>query len=207
MPSAGRGLSLDARRPLSLHPRGEATSRGRRLPGHGGGEGAGYDAEAEAVFEKALAVREDPTNLTNLGVIRAARGRTNEGIPLLARALEIDPDYGNALWSLARIRFEERNPVAAESLLRHLLSIEPGRTEALRLLGRCLLATDRPAEAIPHLRAATERSSGDSPLGTDLGVALARAGKVDEARVALRKACDLDPENRIARNLRESLGD
>lgn len=72
-----------------------------------------------------------------------------------------------------------------------------GQTEAL--LGRLLLAEERPVEAIESLRAALAqldlRAPADSelriPAWSDLGAALAAAGRPDEAAEALRRAARL----------------
>ena len=89
-------------------------------------------------------------------------------------------------------RAEERgNPEEAWTLYERVLAIDPACAEAAIALGRMAIAM-RPAQAVERLLAADRQATGKAEAAYYLGVALARAGRVEEAEFALRQAAQ-DP--------------
>jgi eukaryotic-like serine/threonine-protein kinase len=138
---------------------------------------AGRDPEAEADFRRALAIAETEHDhaevvavLNNLANLLMNRERASEAIPLYGRALDVarrsfpadHPEIGvlllgrgEAHTGLGRHRDAEADYRAAEAQLAKRLPAEhPYHAGPLGALGQCLLAQDRPAEAIAPLEAA-----------------------------------------------------
>jgi tetratricopeptide (TPR) repeat protein len=67
------------------------------------------------------------------------------------------------------------------------------------LLGLALLREGSAEEAIPHLEAYVERRPDDARGYNNLGAALSRTGRGEEAREAFREALRLDPSHAGAR--------
>jgi choline-sulfatase len=95
--------------------------------------------EAQATLEQAKQIEpEDPVVLANLGIILSDLGRHRDGVPPLQRSLEIDPDFHEARFNLARVfaRDGDRTSAAREAkeLLKRLPQHAPQRAEVERLL-------------------------------------------------------------------------
>jgi tetratricopeptide (TPR) repeat protein len=131
--------------------------------------------KAQAIAD---AVPDNPTSLNNLGLLLMERGDYEQAVPLLRRAVKIQPDLIQARVSLSdslamlSVSYLERGLIQdAIALRREALEIEPDSVERLN----------------------------------DLSVLLAQAGKLDEAEVLLRKAVSLDPNHEYARGNLEVL--
>jgi Flp pilus assembly protein TadD len=96
-------------------------------------------AQAEATLRAAADVEPgNPVVLANLGMVLSDEGRHTDGITPLRRALEIDPEFHEARFNLARVlarggRRDEARREAAD-LLTRLAPDAPQRTEVQRLL-------------------------------------------------------------------------
>jgi Flp pilus assembly protein TadD len=62
-------------------------------------------------------------------------------------------------------------------------------------LGSTLMALDRPADAVPHLRRAAELAPNAAALHNQLGVALFRSGDAEGAEAAFSRARHADPND------------
>jgi choline-sulfatase len=94
---------------------------------------------AVATLKEAERVEPDnPVVFANLGILLSDAGRHADGIPPLQRAIELDPDFHEARFNLARVlaRANRRQEAAreAEELLRRLPASAPQRAEVQRLL-------------------------------------------------------------------------
>ena len=95
--------------------------------------------KAETLLRDALAVEPDnPVVIANQGVVLSDAGKPAEAIPLLERALSIDPDFHEARFNLA-IAFARANRRAdaarqARELLARMPTDAPQRAEVERLL-------------------------------------------------------------------------
>lgn len=100
---------------------------------------AGRFADAVSTLEQSQSLEADnPVVLANLGLLHAAQSKIGEAIARLRQALDIDPDFHEARFDLARLlaragrRDEARRE--AESLLARLPPGAPQRPEVERLL-------------------------------------------------------------------------
>jgi len=82
-------------------------------------------------------------------------------------------------------------PVDAERILREVLAKDPRSQTALHVLGRALLAQQRPQDAIAPLEAAAR--NGDPIAETNLGIALNQSGRPADALVWLERAVTRQP--------------
>jgi hypothetical protein len=85
----------------------------------------------------------------------------------------------------------------AEVLCRQILTVDPGHAAAHYLLGLGYMQMDRPARAIPHLRAALRRQP-DEEAAVNLGFLLMRLGRRRQAIACYRTALRLHPESAVA---------
>jgi tetratricopeptide (TPR) repeat protein len=72
-------------------------------------------------------------------------------------------------------------------------------------LARLLLQAGQARAAVAILEPLVERTPADGELQALYGTALGRTGRLDEARAALDRALELDPESRLARSARNLL--
>ena len=138
----------------------------------------------------------DAAALNILGNERRAAGDFEGAAASYRRALELQPDFTNALYNLGLVLIDLKRPQEAERHFRRLHEIDPGDSEAIFQLA--LLAADRsqPAEAVPLYRDALKLAPGNP--GIWLGLALACSGlpgQREEAVRCLRKCLELDPES------------
>lgn len=96
----------------------------------------------------------------------------------------------------ARAHFADGEYRESLELATQALSDAPDDVELLMLAGRAGL--EEGADAIPHLRRASELAPDDAQAWRYLGEALAADGLTDEADAAFRKAVELDPDNSAA---------
>ena len=94
-------------------------------------------------------------------------------VSLLRSAASKQPDNPTALVLLATTHCEMKDFAATQSLFTAALRLDPGSAEAHYLLGKCQLANNETAAAIPALRQAV------ALLGTNLEYRLALAGALN----------------------------
>jgi len=93
---------------------------------------------------------------------------------------------------------KNRRPLRAEEICRDYLSVNPGCTDHLRLLGHSLLKQGRLEEAEKQLRFALSLKPNFPQLHEDLGSVLGLQGQYEEAIASLEKAIQLDPTQATA---------
>ncbi|MCB1633637.1 MAG: sulfotransferase [Xanthomonadales bacterium] len=107
---------------------------------------------------------------------------------LLRDSQAVDPYY-----LLALLAAEHDNPAKALQVVDRALALAPTRSDCLALRGRCLLALNRPAEALQAARDGVRGDVNDAHTWDTLGVVLTRAGAHDEAVMPYRQAVSLVP--------------
>ncbi len=94
----------------------------------------------------------------------------------------------------------------AEGMLRTALESDPGNYEAWKWLGICLLMEGRSQDALAALERAASGIQRDANLYYNLGVALQRLSRVDEARTAYSQALAANPDYTEAREALAAMG-
>ncbi|HEV8375856.1 MAG TPA: protein kinase [Candidatus Polarisedimenticolia bacterium] len=147
-------------------------------------------AEAYGLFLRASALSSDPKP-------------TSEALPLLERAVELDPSYAPAWRELGRRlyysgTYADGGPRALEratSAYKKALQLDPGLTEAA---GSLITMQVEGGELLAALRRADDlvrQNPGDARSYFTLGYVLRYAGLLDASSNACRTALKLDPGN------------
>jgi tetratricopeptide (TPR) repeat protein len=95
----------------------------------------------------------------------------------------------------------ERNYDEAIRICRRVLLTSPERVDVRLLLGEALLATQRYEQVRVEMMALARKQPNLAVLHRILGEAYLRSGQTEKAKDALRRAVELDPRDRIARDL------
>ena len=159
---------------------------------------------AEADLGKALRLRPDSAAAhALLGEVRCRTKRAEQGIAECERALAIDRNFAHAhaLIGLAKYltgRIEETEAHVLEALRISPLDYRAGTW--LQYAGVAKLLAGRDEEAVTRLNRSIELNPNLLPAAYFiLAAALARVGRVDEARDAARVGLELDPGFTVAR--------
>ena len=155
---------------------------------------AGRLHEAISAYETLL--RGTPNNadvLQLLGVALAQLGRPAEGVPFLARSLELKPDRPSVWLNLAQAlqttgRAEEALQACDRAIVldRTLAGAYRGKAAALGALGRN-------EEALAHAGQAVRLAMNDASAHADLGAALVAVGREREALECFDRAIAISP--------------
>jgi membrane associated rhomboid family serine protease/Tfp pilus assembly protein PilF len=146
---------------------------------------------------------EDPSIWTARAGQLAQSGRWLEAVRDYQRALELAPGHAAALNDFAWLLLEQapeglRNSSEAGRLARRALEAAPTDPYVLGTYGTWLLRSGRPEAAVEYLARALDTVRPVVADATDrylLAIALAGAGRADEARSAFEAAVELDPGN------------
>lgn len=115
-------------------------------------------------------------------------------LPVLERALELDPQLGEAYAALGIIYFNAGDWPAAESALRRAVALSPNYARAWFGFGTFYNDTGRPAEALPmHLRA-LELNPLAPHINNAVGVAYEKLGRFDEAVAQFERTMEVAPD-------------
>ena len=117
---------------------------------------------------------------------------------LSRRAVEFEPDNPEAVSKLARVLRTLGRSAEALPYFQRYHDMVPGDFEGLAQLGSCLSDLGRFAEAEPMLRRALE-GMDDAVTRYNLGLLLARTGRLDEAIAEYERALARDPNHVNAR--------
>lgn len=110
-------------------------------------------------------------------------------------ALEIDPEFVEAMANLARVQLELGQVERAEALLDRAEGLRTEYPQIYAVRGLVSLKrSDWPA-AIHELGEASRLAPDDVEALTNLGVALINAGQLARARTTLERAARMDPTN------------
>ncbi len=137
-----------------------------------------------------------------------AQGRCNVAAAIVAweRAIRLDPENADAYRYLGTQLLLQGSYARAEQLLRRAVSLYERRAvederlraplaESRNTLGVVLMNLDRPDEALPLFRAATDEITYTTQhlAWGNLGWALLRKGRHQEAQAALQRAVNIQP--------------
>ena len=161
--------------------------------------------------EIARVMRKDTTSLEAYDYVmrgwqyfsRRTRSANVKAKEMFRKAIELDPDYGDAYWALGWAQWE--NAISgwtefssqamqqAQDLAKKALSLDESNAGPHGLLGTCYLYQGEYDLAISELQRAIELNP-NAPIGYHgLGMGLLYAGLTDDAIKALETALRLDP--------------
>jgi protein O-GlcNAc transferase len=127
-------------------------------------------------------------------------GQFTEAERLCHEAIAIQPDHGEALYTLGVLAQRAGRLVEAADLLARAADAASTSAEIRANLGILLAQLDRWDEAIAALRRAIELQSGSAELHYNLGRALVGGGRHADAIAAYRSAIELRPDFAEAHN-------
>jgi tetratricopeptide (TPR) repeat protein len=90
--------------------------------------------------------------------------------------------------------YRARRLAEAEALCRRVISLSADHVNALHVLGRIAVETERPADAVASLTRAVKLQADNAALQGLLGTALLQLGRFEEAVTSLQSAQALAPE-------------
>ena len=135
-------------------------------------------------------------------------GRYEEAVSSMKRVFELLPDFPMAptlhyltAQALQQIgRYDE-----AEEHYENVLLAAPNFKEGLSSLGGLMMILERYEDAVNRYRALAEIEPGNAATHSQIGIALLKAGKAEEALASFDRALSLDPTLESARSYREQV--
>ena len=164
-----------------------------------------FDFDQETLEERSRIVNTGVVSVRQLSIPRKARGefkkaqdrlrdrKVDEAIRLLQRAVELAPQFIEAMNNLGTIHFQRGEFDVAEDYFREALAIEPDAFEPLVNLGGVLLAGGSGREAIEFNQRAQELRPHDALANAQLGLSYFRLGQFEQAVEHLRVTKEFDP--------------
>lgn len=207
----------DPREQQNLVARAEAQQlRGQLAAERGRDPGVQRSAETAAVRERLGALgyvagepalrasyseEDDPKQLIGLDALlqRAStaevQGRFDDAISLCREVIARRPGMALAHQRLARLLRAKGDLAGALKALERALELQPGDAVTAGLLGAYLNEAARPAEAVKLLEPYAAAAEPDVDVLVALGMALAGAGRLDQAKQTFEKARRADPSD------------
>jgi predicted CXXCH cytochrome family protein len=156
-------------------------------------EDAGKSARAAEIFQKALQISSsDPETWYRYGLLDASTGRAAEAIQKIQKAIALDPSLPEKSRKLAEILAKSGQADRALAALREALRIDPYDDYAWNLAGRILAEKGESAEAMYDFERAIRYRPDSGHHLYDYALALARAGRFDEAQERAESATKAD---------------
>ncbi len=156
---------------------------------------SGNITAAIEAYKKAVAIRPSALHYYNLGAALGITSRQNEAIQAYDHAIELRPDYAEALFNrgvaLAKMR---RFTKAVESYER-AIQADPNMHDARLNLATLLLSTGKTEEGIKHLRIAVDHMPDSVVAQFNLGMAYRNTGDLEQAGRAFKKAIEIEPDH------------
>jgi TolB-like protein/Tfp pilus assembly protein PilF len=109
------------------------------------------------------------------------------------RALQIDPELGEAYAALAHVRLHDWDWIGLDQDFRRAIELSPGYAIAYYWYAEYLMATGRQEEAISRVKQARQMDPVNSVLNSSVGMILYLARHYDRAREELLKGLEIDP--------------
>ena len=136
----------------------------------------------------------------NLGLAFADIGKFDEAVAHLEKALEFDPHFGLALFTMLEIRRRQGRIVEAIDFGQRAVRALPTLAKAHAELGASLAAEKNTDAAVKELGEAVRLNPADPYARSDLGLVFAQTGKISEGIDMLHEALRLNPKSADAHN-------
>jgi TolB-like protein/class 3 adenylate cyclase len=166
---------------------------------------------AEADLGKALKLRPDDANAhCAMGALRMWSNRAVQGIAECERALAIDRNLATAHAWIGLGKFLAGRNEETEAHIREAFRISPRDISGwfwITIVGIAQLHAGRDDEAVAWLNRSVEVNPNQPPPRFWLAAALARVGRLEEAREAARAGLELNPSFTIARFRAQTFSD
>jgi protein O-mannosyl-transferase len=167
---------------------------------------AGYWQNSERLFRHAAAVTTgNYTALANIGVSLFDDGKLDEAMRYFRQALNIKPDYADALSDLGAA-LEKQGNNESVAYYQEALRIDPRHSAAWYNLGNAMAKRGRIREAAECFQTTLEIKPDHLEARNNLANALVSLGRMDEAVPQYRQALELNPQDvKVMKNLGAAL--
>jgi Flp pilus assembly protein TadD/TolB-like protein len=142
-----------------------------------------------------------PEAQVTLGEILTATGRSGEAIAVLRKAVDRDPGSVEAILALASALQTGQDVAGAERTLVRLVELRPTSWSGFNRLGALYFESSRYEKAVAAFRRAIALDPDVARLHFNLGAALLRLGRFEEARAALDESIRISPVPQAYSNL------
>ena len=157
---------------------------------------AGYEAEAQTFFEKALQLAPtDPELLFSVGVARLRAGKYTEAAELLARGAKLNPRDSEMFYYLAQAEHLSGHDEPALAASKRSVELDSRNPAMLQKYGELLSAAGNNAEAQVWLHKARELDPSLQRINLDLGLVSLRNEDLDAAASYAAAAAAKQPED------------
>jgi Flp pilus assembly protein TadD len=131
----------------------------------------------------------------------SAAGDGAQAVTLYQTALANDPDDARLIYKLAKALDKTNDLVSEKTALLHAIELDPNLAEAQNQMGYLASKSGDDAQAESYFRAAVQASPSYLVAWVNLAATLAGEAKLQDAKQALAKAMEIDPNNAEARRL------
>lgn len=163
--------------------------------------------EALVLCEKALELAPtDTAVLNNLGWLHTRLGSLDEALHYYNKALGIEPENGSIRCSVGALYLQMGRRDDAERELRRVLQHEGdarAMAQAHYFLGLLAKARQNPKKAVEHMEHALRHDAELGPAWFRLGETMLEEGDLPQARRALERYLDLEPQGEFAGTARQ----
>jgi Flp pilus assembly protein TadD len=163
-----------------------------------------YEAAARAYQEYLAKKPDDATVHYDLGYAYTAMQKPADARSEYEKAIALDPRMAAAYQNLG-LTLIPSDPAAAVAPLQRAAELMPEDARTKWLLGVALESSEKPEAAIEQYEAAVKLNDKDPDIWDSLGFALLRAGRINDAEEALRRALALGPIKGAAAETRKGL--
>jgi tetratricopeptide (TPR) repeat protein len=138
----------------------------------------------------------NPLILSNLGAALRREGRNAEALVAYRQALALDPRMADTLNNIANVLIEQGTFDEAEEVLERLARERPAQAVSQYLsLSKALLENELYGRAVPVLERCLRLDPASADACSNLGVALRKLKRNDEALAVYRRGLLADPAN------------
>jgi tetratricopeptide (TPR) repeat protein len=151
------------------------------------------------------AIRHNPSNpvfFANLTGALRRLGRTDEALDAGRQAMRLDDNFADGLNNLANVLLDAKVYGEAADVLKRLITLRPGLIDQRQTLARALILAGRAEEAVAVLRHYVQIAPREAQAAgySNLGVALRKLERYEEAREAYQTALRIAPDDAAALN-------
>jgi predicted O-linked N-acetylglucosamine transferase (SPINDLY family) len=134
------------------------------------------------------------------GIVASGKGRTDDAISLIRRAIGNDRTVASFHLSLANLLSMRNDDAGALPHYLEANALEPNNAKTLSDLGHALQRLGRTDEALAHFHHVLQIEPADLGACYSIGAILQNRGQSDEAISCYLRALDIDPDHADARN-------
>jgi Flp pilus assembly protein TadD len=152
----------------------------------------GAEAEWMRAYEKAS---QDAGIALAVGRALADAGQDEQALPVLERAVALQPQSTDAAYQLALVLQRANRVADAVALLKRVVEAEPENGDALINLGLALTQLHQGRDAVPYLEHAVRLKPDDATAHQNLAAAYLQLNEVAQAEVELKAALKFAPDS------------